>query len=591
MAAAALLSGLAAAASAQATLEIAVTGGDAELEEALRAASLLVQAEDEGTDDPQELLAAARADYARLVAVLYEEGRFGGTVNILVNGREAAAIPPLNAPRAVSSVSIRVVPGPAYLFSRAELTPQAAGTVLPEGFAVGQPARTDVLREAVDRGVTAWRNQGHATATVSDQSLVVDHAIDRLAADIRIAPGPVVTFGNLVPRGYSRVRPERIVAIAGLPTGDTYSEAAIERAATRLRRTGTFRAVALTEGDSLGPGNTLDVEALVDEALPRRIGFGAEISSVDGLTLSGFWLHRNLLGGAERLRLEGEAAQLGSSGSGEDFSFSARFDRPATFHPDTDFYALANIEQLNEPSFTSQTGEIEAGFGHIFTPSVSAQAGLAYRYSRVTDAGGTDTYHLLALPIEGTVDRREDPLNPTGGYFANVELMPFLGLAGRAESGGRLTFDARYYQGLGAEDRVVLAGRLQGGAIVGASSDGVPDDYLFFSGGGGTVRGHEYQSLGVPVGGVQTGGRSFLGIQAEARVGVTRKLGLVAFADWGTVSADSVPGGAGQSHAGAGLGVRYNTPIGPVRLDLATPVSGPTKGQDVKIYIGIGQAF
>lgn len=579
----------AAPAAAQERVAFQVAGAEEALVDDLRAASLLVAAQDEGVTDPQELLAAAQADYGRLVGVLYASGRFGGVINILVDGREAAAIPPLAAPRAIARIEVRVQPGPVYRFGRARVAPLAPDTELPDGFATGQPAETPVIQDAADAAAEGWRQTGHAKVDVAAQQVVANHAADTLDADIRMAPGPVVRFGELRPKGYSRVRPDRIRRIAGLPTGEVYDPDAVQRAAVRLRRTQTFRSVALTEAETLGPGNTMDITATVDEELPRRFGFGAELSSVDGVTLSGFWLHRNLLGGAERLRIEGEIAQIG--GSGEDYKLSSRFERPAAFGPDYDLYLLAEIEHLNEPTFTSDIATVGAGVTRIFSDELTAEAGIAYRYSRVEDASGVADYNLLTFPLGATYDRRDNRLDPARGYFADVNLTPFLGLAG-SESGARLTFDTRAYRGFGSDDRFVLAGRVQGGSIVGASLTGVPNDYRFYTGGGGTVRGQEYQSLGVTLpGGTRSGGASYLAVSAEARIGLTNKFEAVAFADWGTVSLDAVPGSGGDSQSGAGLGLRYLTPIGPIRLDVATPVSGGASGSSVKIYVGIGQAF
>lgn len=588
-AALALLAGAAGPAAALDSLVFEAPGADDGLTESLRGASLVVAAEDEGTTDPQELLAAAQADYGRLIGALYAEGHFGGVIHILVDGREAAAIPPLDTPPRIGTIAIRVDPGPTYLFSRATVAPLAPETELPDGFAPGEPARTPVIQDAASAAADGWRQAGHAKVDVAGQRIVADHAADRLAADIRMAPGPLVRFGDLTPRGQTRVRPERIVEIAGLPTGDVYDPDAVERAAARLRRTETFRSVALTEAETLGPGGTLDITATVDEEKPRRFGFGAEVSSVDGLTLSGFWLHRNLFGGAERLRLEGEIAQIG--GSGEDYSFSARYGKPAAFGPDYDLYVLAELTHANEPDYTTDTATLGAGVTRIFSDALTAEAGIAYRFSHEEDDAGTRDYNLLTFPLGATYDKRDNRLNPKGGYFLDTNLTPFLGL-GDSESGARLTFDARGYRGLGKDDRLVFAGRVQGGSILGASITGVPNDYRFYSGGGGTVRGQDYQSLGVTLpGGIDSGGRSYLGLSAEARVGVTEKIGVVAFADWATVSEDSLPGSGGNSHAGAGLGLRYFTPIGPIRLDVATPVSGGGSGSNVKIYVGIGQAF
>ena len=114
---------------------------------------------------------------------------------------------------------------------------------------------------------------------------------------------------------------------------------------------------------------------------------------------------------------------------------------------------------------------------------------------------------------------------------------------------------------------------------------------LFFSGGAGTVRGQGYQSLAVDLGGGLTaGGRSFIGASAELRAKVTDVWSVVAFYDAGFIGEESFADGNGDWHFGAGLGVRYNTGIGPIRLDLATPV-GAGSGSNIEFYIGIGQAF
>ena len=134
-----------------------------------------------------------------------------------------------------------------------------------------------------------------------------------------------------------------------------------------------------------------------------------------------------------------------------------------------------------------------------------------------------------------------------------------------------------------------LAARLQGGAVLGADLLATPRDDLFYSGGGGTVRGLPYQSLGVTVsdGGttVTIGGNRFAAGSLEARVKVSERLGLVGFVDAGLVG----NGTDSDWQAGAGLGVRYATGIGPVRLDVALPVHGDGKG--AQIYVGLGQAF
>ena len=573
-----------------AEVSLRAPGAPGEVRDALRAVSLSLSQASQPDATPQDLLAAARADYARLLGALYATGYYSGVIHIRVDGREAAALSPFAAPSRIDRIEIEVQPGPAFTFARAEVAPLPRGFVLPEGFAPGERALSGQIQEAAQAGIEGWRDQGHAKARVSAQRLTADHRARTLSAEIALDPGPRLRFGDLVIATPSRVRAERIRAIAGLPTGKTFSPDALERSARRLRRTGAFSSVALSEAETPGPEGTLDITAAVVDAKPRRFGFGAEMSSVEGTAVSGFWMHRNLLGGAERLRLEGEIGGVGGESGGVDYNLSARFDRPATFTPDTGLFLLGKLEDVDEPDYTERSVELGFGLSHIFSDRLSGEVGLSLRYSDVEDDLGSRTLEQLLLPAALTWDGRDDPLDATRGYFLAVEATPFLGLGGSA-SGARLYTDARAYRALGGGGRLVLAGRVQAGSVFEAQTAEVPPGMLFFSGGGGTVRGQDYQSLAVDLGGgLRVGGRSFLGLSGELRMGVTDTIGLVGFADAGYIGAGSLGQGEGDWHSGAGIGVRYATGIGPIRLDLATPLEGG-EGGGVKLYLGIGQAF
>ena len=166
-----------------------------------------------------------------------------------------------------------------------------------------------------------------------------------------------------------------------------------------------------------------------------------------------------------------------------------------------------------------------------------------------------------------------------------------MALAGSSD-GAQIKLDARGYESFGPEEDLTFAARVQLGSLFGPALLDSPPTYRFFSGGGGTVRGQDYQSLAItdPAGG-RSGGRSFLGLSAEIRQVMTENIEAVVFADWGYIGSEEFPNVSGDSHAGAGLGLRYHTGVGPIRLDLATPVSGSTPASSYYIYIGIGQAF
>lgn len=541
---------------------------------------------------PQDVVAAAQADYARIVGLMYDRGYFAPVVSIRVNGREASAISPVSPPGRISSVEIRVEAGAPFRFGTARLAPLAPGSELPAGFASGQPASTGTLQAAVEAGVASWREQGHAKAALASQRITARHGARRLDADIRLAPGPRLRFGALRVKGNEAMRTERIRDIAGLPTGQVFSPHELDRAATRLRRTGVFSVVALSEAEQISQGDTLDIGAQVIEAKPRRFGFGGELSSHEGLGVSAFWLHRNLLGGGERLRIGGEVGGLGGETGGEDYELTLSFGRPATFNEDTDFFATAEVARLNEPSFSTDRIVLEAGIRRYASERRQYTFGLGFEAAKSEDAFGRQSYRIVTVPLSAEFDERDAALNAKSGYYAKASVTPFLSLSG-TENGVRTYLDLRAYRSVGAAQKFTFAVRGQVGSVVGPDLAATPADFRFYSGGGGSVRGQDYQSLGVDLGGGNVvGGRSFLGLSGELRVQTGAKLSLAGFLDAGYVGRESVPdGSSGQWHTGAGVGLRYDTGIGPVRLDIGVPLSGPGDASGFEIYVGIGQAF
>lgn len=560
----------------------------------LRGASLTATSVGQDGTTAQDLLAAAQADYGRLIGVLYAEGFYGGVIRIQVDGKEAASIPPLRAPDRIERIDITVERRAPFVFATARVAPLPPGTDLPRDFAPGKRAKGTLIGEATDTGIAAWRASGHAKALVADQMIVADHARQTLDADIRLAPGPRLRFGALLIDADgqpSQVRAERIRAIAGLPTGKRFSPDELEDAANRLRRTGAFRSVVMTEAETPNPDGTLDITTRVSDAKRRRVGAGLELESAEGLTFSAFWLHRNLFGGAERLRIDLLAGGIGGDSGGEDFRLGLRFDRPATFTPDTGLFLLARIEDNDEPDSRERKIDLGGGLSHIFSDDLTGEAGITYRFSDIDDDLGARKLKHLLFPLHAIWDRRDDPLDAHKGFYADLSLIPFLGLDQGDGSGMRLYSDLRGYHGLGAENRFVLAGRAQFGSIAGAAIDEIPANMLFYSGGAGTVRGQSFESLGVDLApGVTVGGRSFMGFSGELRAGITDKIQGVGFVDTGFVGEDALGSGSGDWHSGIGLGARYFTPVGPIRVDIATPL-GSNAGSDVEFYIGIGQAF
>ena len=146
-----------------------------DLKDDLKSASLVLSAKRDGTTNPQDILAAAQADYGRLVSAFYERGYYGPVVSIRVDGREAAEIPPLANLGQISRIQLNVKSGPAFKLGEAKIAPTTKETEIPKGFSAGEPAELSVIRDAAQAGVEGWRAVGYAKAKISRENVVADH--------------------------------------------------------------------------------------------------------------------------------------------------------------------------------------------------------------------------------------------------------------------------------------------------------------------------------------------------------------------------------------------------------------------------------
>lgn len=581
---------LAAGASAATRFIFDAPGVSNDLRDQLKTASLTWGMRNDSKAKVQDLLGAANADYRNLVEALYALGYYGGTVSIKLDGTEAANVDVFAVPKSIGRIAITVTPGKLFRFGALTLGPVPPGMPADPAFARGKPALSTVISDRAQAVVAAWQAAAHPLAKIGSQSVVADHATHRLAVTVKIDPGPAATFGSLVIKGDTKVRTSKIEQIAGLRSGDPYSTDALDTVAARLKRVPAFGSVVLTPADHLNPDGSIDIVATITDRARHRFGFGIEYDTEQGLTLSGFWLDRNLLGRAESLRIDAKVSNLDTTSSGTDYSFGVRVEDPARRRVDTVSFYTVKYEYLDEPTFLSESTSLGFGYSRIFSKTATGQIEWDISKSTATDDLGTRRFTILSMPITATQDLRDDKLDPGKGIYLAGGLTPFTDIENQV-TGLRSTLDARTYHRFDTKLPLTLAGRVQVGSLTGARIRDVQPDMLFYSGGGGTVRGQPYQSLGVDLGGgIVTGGRSFLGASVELRA---RKgdYGAALFADTGYVGEETFPNGHGGAwQSGAGIGFRYFTSLGPFRADLAWPVAGGT-GKGVQLYIGIGQAF
>ena len=565
-------------------------GAPKELVERLEQTSSVATANNRGLDTPLEILSAALSDYRTLVQILYDEGYFSPVVSIKLDGQEAAELSSLSVPAQINRAVITVETGPTFKFGTATIQPLAPDTELPEQFAPGKLATTGAIQRAASAGVQGWRDAGHAKASVAGQKVIARHAQAQLDAQISLDPDSRLTFGRMFIDGDTDVRHRSIEKIAGFPSGEVYSPAQIQKVGTRLRRTGTFNVVSLQERETPNPDGTLDFDATFEDLPKRRLTFGVELASRDGVDVTATWTHRNMFRRAERLRFEAAVRNIGGA-EDIDGRIGLRLDQPDRLGPDDATFWSTLLERRNTENYNVTVASLAYGARRTFSDQLYAEASAGFQWSDADDAYGNGRkFRYFILPFRSEWDKRDSKVSATRGFYLDSQVMPFVGFSG-SDTGLRLYFDGRAYTSFGTAGNLVLAGRVQLGSVIGPPADGVTPDFLFFSGGAGTVRGQPFESLGIPVGTGVAGGKSFLGLSGEVRGKVTKSLSLVGFYDYGIVDTSSFVGSGAADHAGAGIGVRYDLGgFGPLRLDLAVPVQGNT-GDGLQFYIGIGQAF
>ncbi|HEY9011353.1 MAG TPA: autotransporter assembly complex family protein [Devosia sp.] len=576
------------------------TGATGALETTIRNASSLLAGQEKPANGAAGLLASARGDYKRILSALYDEGYYGGSINILVGGKEAATLPPdAELPKPVA-VELVVEPGPLFRFGRIGIANRARADVPdddyvepPEevGFAAGEVARSSVIVGAETLAVEAWRQLGYAEAEVVDREVIADHATRTVDVAIVIEPGRRAVVGPVAVRGTERMDPDFVAQQTGLVPGAQYDPDDIERAEKRLARLDVFRAMPVEAAGSIGSDGVLPFGVIVEEQAQRRFGVGASYSSVDGIGLEAFHLWRNLFGRAERLRLDAKIAGINwpIDSAQFDYAFGATFTKPGFLNPDNDLVAAIAAERTVLPAYTETSATARVGLTQYLLDDVTLDGSVYYERSIFEDDFGTRDFSIAGLAAGAIWDGRDDPQDATEGFYLAATAEPFYETT-RGYPAFRTTAEARGYWGL-VDDRFVLAGRAKIGALLGPGLADIPPDRLFFAGGGGSVRGYAYRGIGVTnPDGTVTGGRYLLEGSLEARFRATDEWGVVGFVDGGYVAADSFPG-LDQLRLGVGAGLRYYTSLGPLRLDVALPLNKRPGDPDYALYVGIGQAF
>ena len=577
--------------------------GNADIDQAVTSSATLVSLRDSAAVGPFALLARARADAARFETVLESYGYYDGRVRITIAGRplndpELPALLVASADGTPVPVAVSLTPGKLFHLGQIDIqgdVPPKARAAL--GLTTGAPALAADVLAGRDRLLAELRATGHALARVSEPQAMLHPPSEALDISIEADPGPQVSLGAISFSGLKRTHEAFVRTRLLLHPGEQYDPVAIEAARRDLAGLGPFSSVRSDPSATLDPAGHLPMQVAVTERAPRTVNFAAAYSTDIGGNISASWMHRNLFGDAERLTLSGSATELGNTeGLAPGYRVSADLTLPDWRRRDESisFNAMAVNETLNAYARTAVLGGMTVE--RKLNPRLTASVGLQASQSYIVQQNDGHNYTLLQTPMILRYDTTQASLDPWSGVRAALTVTPAQSMNNPVATFVISQASASVYVDLGAElnaapGRTVLAARGLVGAVQGASTMDLPPDQRFYAGGGGSVRGFRFQSIGPQFAdGTPQGGNAVDTGSIELRQRIGESYGAVAFVDAGQVGTTGVPF-VGNVSVGTGVGARYYTSFGPIRLDVAVPVNRLPGGDAFELYLGIGQSF
>ncbi len=454
------------------------------------------------------------------------------------------------------------------------MTLEDAG-VKPNGSAAGAD-----LRDAQTAFVNALRESGYPEAESVSRRAIADMEAGTAHAVFVFKSGPKARFGELRIDGLGKTNPDYIGKLKTWEPGEEYERSKIVSYRDRLAKTGLFSTINVAPGAADEDG-AAPVLVTLEERKRRTIGAGASYSTSEGPGGRIFFENRNVFRNGENLRIELRGSEIEQA---IDFDVN----KPLPLLPG---YAFGNFEFSNETTdaYDARSLRLSAGLAKKWLEDrLTTHAALAFETSKVKTEDTEQRTYYASAPLSVLWNSEDDLLNPTKGVRTNLSVTPYLG----SDTFTQAEWSARSRVHFGAGDRFTLAARAALGATFGSPLDDLPQNKRLYAGGGGSVRGYGYQEAGpLDAAGAPIGGRSLIEGAVELRANITGNLQLAGFIDAGSVSARAVPDFSEKFFIGYGGGLRYLTPIGPIRADIAFPHDRRDTDRGFQIYIALGQPF
>ncbi|MCB2013280.1 MAG: BamA/TamA family outer membrane protein [Sphingobium sp.] len=510
-------------------------------------------------------------------SIMPPEGGPDGKLRVVFNIRTGAQY----------TVSRVTLPGLAYAISHAP----EVGTAF--DVKAGDPLDADAITAARTELALALGENGFPFATVEEPLVTVDHETQKGDLEVPVRAGGYRRFGQITlddetAKVFSARHLERI---ARFDQNDIYQASDVEDLRRAIVATGLVSSVTVKPEDR-GDGEHADVAVSLTPAPVHTIAGEIGYGTGEGYRLEASWQHRNFFPPEGAITVRG---LLGTKEQAAGVTYRRNNFRRRDNVLSVNLSARHQEYDAYKASTVGLSAELERQSNILYQKKWSWSVGAELLGSRERDFfGGARTqsnrdYLIAAVPLSVTYDASDDLLDPTKGFRIGGRLSPEVSWQGSAFTYARAQIDGSIYWP--ASDNVVIASRMRLGSIVGGvSTDRIAPSRRYYAGGGASVRGYGYQAIGPrdpnndPV-----GGKSLMEFALEARVRLGN-FGIVPFVDAGNIATGFLPE-LDDVRFGAGVGLRYYSSFGPIRIDVGTPLNRQSGDSRIAVYVSLGQAF
>lgn len=548
---------------------------DSDLLSSLREASDLVILERHPPKTLAALKQRAESDIANIVDTLHKRAYYNAKVKYEILSEFSPV-----------QIEYFIDKGPVYPITHVHISPSDFALPLDSlGIEIGEAATPKAIYQA-EEALIQWLNcKGYPYAHISEKQVIADQKTKSISLSFNVVAGQRSTFGPVTIAGNCRVLESYIRRRVQWKEGDTFDPNQITCTANAINSSGLFSLVQITYPEEPTENGSLPIHIELDEAKHRSIALGLSYSTQRGPGFTTEWQNRNFGGTGNRLFFDANVLQLVQHATLE-------YVIPEFRTQNQDFIWALEAEHDDTEGFdetwVSASGRIERKLNRF----VNFSYGLQYKQLWVTNSDTNGDYGLLKAPIHWRWSSANDCLDPTYGVTLYTKLIPtfqvsnnpFFYTIGNLSLSAYLPFD---------NSRFVLASRMQFGTVFGSSRKEIPASERLYAGSETTLRGYNYWTVSpLDENNDPIGGRSLLVYSLEGRWRINEKWGGVLFYDVGNVYKDPFPRFDEKMLQSVGVGARYFTPVGPIRVDLAFPLN-PRKGIDnsFQLYFSIGQSF